>query len=369
MPYFPQGAPEMGYLRHLILLYGRDISIWNAERIRPYLAYMNEDGKPLDWFFDSLLFVPMTAASGRSFGSDVNLGTTMCGEGDFYPIPVPNPATRKDYDDLLDVYFGDGGYLDAMNAGVESLKCELPAPAHKHNAVLMTPYPGIMQPMWGRLPGSDKCLNFSTVKQGITPATMDRLAATNWFADECVARWDDARWPNVSFLGFYWPFETVYHGWEVDDHLLLKEHHKHLKQLGKVMTWIPFSSTYNTHLLDNYQDYYFDLAFQQPNHMFYVNTPGIEGPAAVAKARNAGFEMEYYLEWGEPFAVLDERQKRFRDYLNGGAKFGFMKEAACAWYHGRNGIAQMWDHEDPVERAYYHDIYRFVKGTYEIKED
>jgi hypothetical protein len=357
----------MGYLRHLVLLYGRDKGAWGVEKLRQYAAHHNLENEPTDWLFDSFLFMSMAARSGNHFGADVNVGTTMCGEGDFYAIPSPNPPHKRDYEDLFDTYFGDGGYMDNANAAIEGLKKVLPAPAHKHNAVLTCPYPGINQALWGKLPGSDKILNFSCINQSSAKATADRLAATIWFVDECVKRWDDARWPNLNFLGFYWPFESVYRGWEVDDHVLLKDLHRRLKSIGKKMTWIPFYATYNTHLLDNYQDYYFDLAFQQPNHMFYVNTPGIEGPALGAKARNAGFEMEYYLDWNEPFAVLGERQQRFRDYLNGGVEFGFMKESACAWYHGSNGIAEMRAHEDPQERAYYEDIYHFIKGEYLIK--
>ena len=368
MPYYPQNHPDMGFLRHLVLLYGRDKDTWDEAGFRAYAAYLDDSGKPLDWLFDSFLLCPMTAPSGNSFSPDVNVGTTMCGEGDFNAIPWPNPATRRDYDDLLDVYFGDGGYLESLNAAIAGLKGELPAPEHLHNVVLNVPYPGIVQALWGKLPGGGRSLNFATVGQNVARATADRLAATVWFAEEAAARWDAARFENLNFLGFYWPFESVYRGWDVDDHVLLKGFHAHLRAMGKKLMWIPFYATYNTHLLDNYQDYYFDLAFQQPNHMFYENTPGIEGPAMAAKARNAGFEMEYYLDLGEPTRVSAERHARFRDYLNGGAHFGFMRESACAWFHGQNGIAEMRTHPDPQERAFYHDIYRFIKGTYQPVE-
>jgi len=305
------------------------------------------------------------ASSGNYLGADINAGTTMTGEGDFYAVPHPNPGTRRDWDDLLDMYFGDGGYLESLNATLESLKKVLPAPEHKHNVVLLVPYPGIAQSHWGRLPDGVRTLNFSVTGQGITPASEDRLAALRWFAGECTARWSDERFPHLNFLGFYWPFETVYRGWDVDDHWVLKEFHKHLKSLDKRFMWIPFFATYNVHLLDNYQDYYFDLAFQQPNHMFYVNTPGIEAPALAAKARNAGFEMEYFGGgFGDP-AVQADRHNRFRDYLNGGVEFGYMKESPCAWYQDFDLIARMRTHENPVERALYHDIYKFIKGSYE----
>lgn len=365
MPYYPQNAPEMGHLRHLVLLYGRGKDSWSVDGFRAYAAEHDDENRPVDWLFDSFLLCPMVAPSGNAFAADVNIGTTMCGEGDFNAVPFPNPATRRDYEGLLDVYFGEGGHLESLDAAIAGLKGILPTPAHRHNVVLNIPYPGIQQTLWGRLPGDRHTLNFSTTGQTVARATASRLAATAWFADEAESRWNAARFPNLNFLGFYWPFETVYRGWDVDDHVLLKGLRKHLRHRDRKLMWIPFYATWNTHLLDNYEDYYFDLAFQQPNHMFYVNTPGIEGPARGAETRHAGFEMEYYLHLGEPTRVSGERHGRFRDYLNGGVDFGYMREAACAWFHGTDGIARMRTHEDPQERAFYRDICRFIRGTYE----
>lgn len=362
MAWYPQNDPAMGHLKHLVLLYGREQSV---ERLRYYAAHMDPDGKPDDWLFDSFLFFVGSAfPGGGSFGSDINRGTTMSGEGDFYAIPMPKPADRYDYEQLLELYFKPGGTLDSLQAAISGLKAELGKPEQMRNVVLTIPYPGINQAMWGQLEPGGPVLNFSCLGQNLTRATEDRLAATRWWVDQVMARWQPERFPDLNLLGFYWAFETVYRGWEVDDHWLLKELHAHLKELAKRFLWIPFYATYNVHLLDDYQNYYFDLAFQQPNHMFYVKTPGIRVPAEAAKARNAGFEMEYYLELNEPTQVSRERHLRLRHYLDGGVHFGYM-QAACAWYHGGNGIMEMHSHPDPQERAFYEEIYRFVKGTYQ----
>ncbi len=367
MPYFPPGHPDMGYLRHIVLLYSSRKGEWNPERLRPYVAHLDPAGAPTDWLFDSFLFTPPVAPSGNAFIADWNRGTSMSGEGDFYAIPFPNAARKQDNEELLEIYFGEGGYLDALNEAVERAGQVLPASAHKRNVVLLVPYPVITQANWGKLPGSSRSLNFSTLGQNLMKATQDRLAAVTWFVTEALARWNPEHWPHVNLLGFYWPFETVYRGWEVDDHWLLKEFHTFLRGLGKKLLWIPFTASYNTHLLDDYQAYYFDLAFNQPNHMFYVNTPGIEGPANVARARNAGFEMEYFFELDEPIATSPERNARFRDYLNGGVTYGYMTESAVAWFHGPDGIERMYGSPDPQERAFYEEIYAFIKGTYQLK--
>jgi hypothetical protein len=364
MAWYPQGAPDMGHLRHMVLLFGDH---WTPEQFRYYAAHLDPAGRPLDWLFDSFLLFVTNAPGGASFLADINRGTTMSGEGDFYAIPMPKPGDKQDYEALLHMHLKPGGLLDNLQTAVAQLKTELGDPAFKRNAVISLPYPGINQTMWGSLEEGGRCLNFGCVGQNLTRATADRLAATTWFVDQVTAAWNQERWPDLNLLGFYWPFETVYRSWEIDDHWLLKELHQYLRSAGKRFFWVPFYATYNIHLLDDYQNYYFDLAFMQPNHMFYVKTPGIKGPARAAEKRNAGFELEYFLELpGENTQVAGERHQRLRHYLDGGVHFGYMN-AACAWFHGRNGIMEMHSHADPAERELYEEIYRFVKGTYVAK--
>ena len=129
----------------------------------------------------------------------------------------------------------------------------------------------------------------------------------------------------MHLLGVYWMFETVYRGWNVDDHWLLKPLRPRVHRHGLKFLWIPFWSAYNVHLLDDYRSYYFDLAFLQPNYMFYKEGKSLEAAAEAARRRGAGIEMEYYLELDEPIGVTGERHSRFRDYLNGG-----VTSATCA---------------------------------------
>ena len=185
--------------------------------------------------------------------------------------------------------------------------------------------------------------------------------------DEIARRWNSTQWHHLHLLGVYWMFETVHRGWDVDDHWLLKELHRHVATQGLKLLWIPFWSSYNVHLLDDYQRYYFDLAFLQPNYMFYKNGASVQVAAEAAQRRNAGIELEYYLELDEPIAIENERQARFREYLNGGVEFGYMRDSVCAHFQGVGSLARMHHHADPREREFYEDIYRFVQGTYQSK--
>ena len=57
--YLAPGTPEVGGVRHLCLIYhGMQSRVpWTSDAIMPYVAYVDEDGVPTDWLFDSFLFI------------------------------------------------------------------------------------------------------------------------------------------------------------------------------------------------------------------------------------------------------------------------------------------------------------------------
>ncbi len=367
MPYFPQNHPDMNGLRHLMLLYGDIGRRWTASQLDHYVAHRNRSGNPDDWFFDSFLFLNVKAPDGRDFCADINVGTTMSGEGDFHAVCSPTPATLDDWRSLLDYYLGSDGAAATLDRTIADHEKTLGgAPATRQNVVFMVPYPHVTQRSFGSL-DTGRSLNFSVEGQNLTKATEQRLAAAQWYVREVRRRWDERGFRHLNLLGVYWMFETVYRGWEVDDHWLLKELRRTVREQGLRFLWIPFWSAHNVHALDDYQRYYFDVAFLQPNYMFYRSGKSLEKAAMAARRRNAGLEIEYYLELNEPIAVQDERHSRFRDYLNGGVHYGYMKDAVCAHFHGVDSLGRMRVHDDPREREFYEDIYSFVKGTYVLK--
>lgn len=368
MPYFPQSHPSMHGLRHLMLMYGGFDRPWTVDDLRYYVAHQDAHGRSDDWLFDSFLFLNVKASEQRDFCADVNLGTSMSGEGDFFAMVSPKPATKRDWEDLLDFYLGPEGAVEMLERTIEACAREIgKEPDRKRNVILMLPYPHISQRAWGRLTPEGPDLDFGIGGQNLMKATQQRLAAERWFMDELVRRWKSRRLQHVHLLGVYWMFESVYRSWEVDDHWLLKELRTSAHHLGLITSWIPFWATYNIHLLDDYRSYYFDLAFLQPNYMFYRSGKTIEGAARAARERYAGIEVEYYLELDEPIAITGERHSRFRDYLNGGVTYGYMRDAACAHFQGVGSLKKMHRHEDPQEQEFYEDIYHFVKGDYRLK--
>ncbi|MCS7032122.1 MAG: DUF4855 domain-containing protein [Gloeomargarita sp. SKYG116] len=358
MPYFPPRQTTYNYLQHLVLMYGHASQPWTIADLQFYVAHQSPSGVWHDWLFDSFLFLNITSRNGRDYRADINVGTTMSGEGDFFAVCSPQPAGVQEWEELLDFY---AATLRTLDQTIAELLPHIPTPLpHKRNAVLMIPYPHITQTDFGY-----QGWNFSTQGQNLDRATRQRLAACQWFISELQKRLPRLNY--VHILGMYWMFETVFRCWDVDDHWLLKELRRFIHQMGWAFFWIPFYSTYNIHLLDDYQNYYFDVAFLQPNYMFYQRGVNLAQAAQAAQQRGAGIEMEYYLELDEPIAVQGERQRRFREYLNGGVLYGYMTESACAYFLGQRSLERMAVHDDPQEREFYQDIYDFLRGTYTPK--
>lgn len=368
MPYFPQNLPEFNYLRHLMLLYGNAENPWTVDHLKYYVAHFDAAGKPDDWLYDSFLFLNTKAGSGRDFCADVNLGTTMSGEGDFFAVCSPQPANEKDWNELLEFYFGQSGALATLDGAVDYCLKNIGRPyGPRRNVCLMLPYSHVTQTAFGSLTPGGASLDFSVDRQNLQKATHARLDAERWIVDEIDRRWRSQSFRHIHLLGVYWMFETMYRAWNVDDHWLIKELRKHIHAHGLKFIWIPFWSSYNVHLLDNYQDYYFDVAFLQPNYMFYREGRSLQQAAQAARQRKVGIELEYYLELNEPIKIVGERHTRFRDYLNGGVVYRYMNEAACTHFQGIGSLERMFHDEGPVEREFYEDIYHFVKGDYQLK--
>ena len=154
MAYFPPSHPDFNGLRHLLLLYGDARRPWTQEQLLSGVAHQGASGRPDDWFFDSFLFLNVKASSDRDYCADVNLGTTMCGEGDFFAMCSPQPAVREDWEELLDFYFGAGGALQTLDRTVAGALEAIGRPyGHRRNVVLMLPYPHITQRVGTRRSG------------------------------------------------------------------------------------------------------------------------------------------------------------------------------------------------------------------------
>jgi hypothetical protein len=215
--YLSSGLNEFNYLNHLMIVG----STTDKKYYIPYISATDVDLTPKEWLFDSFLLVP--EVKNFSLGADINIGTTMSGEGDFYAVPCPNPGNKEAWLTAIDSLICGA---NTISTTIEELSKIIGKPERKRNLVVMLPYPGVNQCKFGMINGEN--LNFSVLGQNLTHATEDRYIACKWFVETFMAQWKKEAIDNLNLLGFYWPFETVYRGWNVDDHWLLKEIHRYI---------------------------------------------------------------------------------------------------------------------------------------------
>ena len=80
--YFPPGDPRAGGIRDLMLIYLSQ-GKWETDEFLPYVAYLGEEAgkKPLDWFYDSYLFL---AYGGAPSGASYYDGPTNKDDWEYY---------------------------------------------------------------------------------------------------------------------------------------------------------------------------------------------------------------------------------------------------------------------------------------------
>ncbi|MCC6444006.1 MAG: DUF4855 domain-containing protein [Armatimonadetes bacterium] len=330
--YFPPGSPSAMKARHIVLIYnGHSHRTWKMEDLKPYVAYLNPDGTPRHWFFDTFLMLPLTAQSGNCF----------------YPGFSPTPSNRADWLWYLDSkLFGGETHLPHLNEAVKLLQKEMEANRYRAKVILTVPYPDPRRTDFGDVDGDGQEGNLSRAE--------DRYKAVDWYVKEATARWKKAAFSHLELIGWYWLEEQVSEG----DRDLLPKVGKLVRDQGKRFFWIPY---FNSGAAAEWKALGFDCAIYQPNYFFGADTPAsrIEEAAKFARENGMGVEIECDGRFAEPVFRM-----KYKAYLDGGMKYGYMRDAICGYYEGGGALLQAYQSKDPAVRALYNRTYKFVKGTY-----
>ena len=181
-------TPEVGGVRNLCLIYhGREKrKKWTDEALLPYVAYLDENGHPKDWLFDSFLFLEFATDAGVSLYHDPQKGT--------------KPALA-DWQWLADCWFRKDSGLTGLQQAVVRAGCAMDDPRHKANVVICVPLPQKSVTQFGPLPGQNKPLDFSREK--------DRRKALRWYVDRVAGQYNKNGYPRLQLKGFYWTQESI----------------------------------------------------------------------------------------------------------------------------------------------------------------
>ncbi|HBO45615.1 MAG TPA: hypothetical protein DD670_17150 [Planctomycetaceae bacterium] len=335
--YLENGTPEVGGVRHLCLVYhGRAQRVpWTAEALLPYVTYVDERGKPVDWLFDSFLFIEFANDKGISLYHDTG------------KKPWP---TADDWKWLADAWFRENTGLIGLERAMTTAGKALGETNRTANVVISVPLPQRSIRQFGPLLGQDKVLDFSKPE--------DRRQALAWYIDQIWSRYNESDLPHLRLVGFYWMSESI----AVADHDLVEWLARYIHEKGVKFYWIPYFKAAG---VEKWKDRGFDAMMLQPNHFFHEKSPAsrLQDTATRARKIGSGVEMEF------DSRALDSEifREHFYDYLDAGAKHGWMTDSILGWYEGGGAIKKMLDEPDKG-RPLYDALYRFVKGTYMPRE-
>ncbi len=343
----PPGAPQCGGMRDIMLIYQGD-KPWTPAEFYPYVAYLDRQGNPQDWFYDAFLFL--------MYGGAPSGATYIDGKSD-----------RKDWEYFLDVTFAAGRSLDGLDRAIAEMGERMGGASSRDREgrgadprrvcpiILMIPYPSPEQRAFGDVDGDG-------VSEDLTREA-DRVKAVRWYVDEALARWRALAPRHLTLWGFYLMNEGIGGGDEAIGRATAEEVHAR----GYKLHWIPW---FRAPGLEKWRDLGIDFAIVQPNYAFIRPDRGfhladedrLTQNANDARRLGLGVEME------TPFAFPEDPAARwvFRQYLNHGVAEldGYMHAAVRAYYQGSDVIARCATSDQPHIRVFYDDLYRFHKGTY-----
>jgi hypothetical protein len=333
--YLRPGTPEVGGVRHLVLIYSgaKSFPVWDAEKLLPYVTYVDRRGKPQDWFFDSFLWMQTTTPEGVSL---------------YYPTKGIRPPVKADWDWALDNFSDPARGVVQLDACVRRAMRDLPDKNRRVSLVLTIPTAEVQSTDFGAIAPGGPSLDFRR--------DADRVAALQWYIREALARWKKLDAPHVRLAGFYWLRESI----KPENRALVKQTAAFLHSRGMKLYWIPYLGASG---IDVWRELGIDATMIQPNYAFArieKDVSRLSRTARLALRVGAGLELEI-----DPLALREpESRARYLTYLDAGVKYGFMDRAILGYYEAAGLFGKFAASPDPAVRNLYDQTYRFVKGTY-----
>ena len=335
--YLAPATPQVGGVHHLVLIYAGNKSRprWDADKLLPYVCYVDRRGRPKDWLFDSFLWSEYLTNDGVSL---------------YYPIKGTRPAVKSDWDWMLDRFFDPAHGVGQLDACVRAAAAKLSDANHQVNLVLTMPNPHPVSTAFGAIRPGGPSLNFSR--------DADRLAALQWYVRTALDRWKNLDARHVRLVGFYWLRESI----TPENRGLVKQTADFLHTLGMKLYWIPYRGEIGGNMAaigDRRGDDPAGLRLPAPQARCLASA--CDRAAGIAHSVGCGIGRD-------PLAVCrPEGRARYLAYLDAGVKYGFMDHAVLGYYQGAEVFRQWAVSPDPEVRNLYDQTYRFVKGTYQFQ--
>jgi hypothetical protein len=298
---------------------------WTQDDLRPYVVHTFANGDR-DWLFDSFLFLEFTSGTdGVAFLNGGNYG---------------RPATKKDWEWLLDRFFEDNAKLGALDKLITEERKTLGAPPMRHTVIIAMPAPINNQKNWGKVDG--RKLDFSKSE--------DKVTACKWYVDQLVDRFNKAGYENIDLIGTYWIEEALY-----SNGAIVGEVNDYVRSKGLRAYWIPYYKDNEQFRFNWKEKYRFDAAYQQPNYFFErdITMKQLEDACDESRRYGLGMEMEFETQGVSraQHSDPDSYYQRLIDYIDVFEAKGVFDQSAIAWYSGTKGMIDMNASTDPYDHG------------------
>ncbi len=353
-------APNM-----VLVYYGFDPNgarDWTPEGLRYYLAYYGtqEDGstKPVDTFFDTVLWMYRMSSRGRLFES----------------ARRSEPTMEADWLECRDRLFAPGLQLEALEQAAAGIEAQLGRPV-KPWVVLTLPYPDVRVADWSE-DGPERSWDFRSSDE-------PRLEAMQWYVATTLEEWEQAGFEHLQLLGFYWFHESHLNMREPeefedeqlrDDLSLMRATARYLHSLkvdGRPLTlsWIPYSP-YGGERLGIVQELLsaprqerFDYLMIQPNYFFTRwNKDKAELISICENAASIGSGIE--VECNESLITEAGQRQKLLDYLEVIPEVHpNWNEVPAGYYQSLKTVQALAT--QPELRPWYEALYQFVRARKE----
>lgn len=246
---------------------------------------------------------------------------------------VDGPTNRANYEDwktYIDRTFDSTGAINNLNTAAGQVN-------RKVDVYVAIPYPKRNEPI----------INLKGDEVG--SHVYARYDLASWYVNEVMRRFENGKYDNLNFKGFYWLSETVR---TVDDEVIISSISSILKKNNKFFIYSPHATSTNFY---KWKDYGFDAAFLQPNafrasirnkeerlHQAFVN----------AQVYGTGITIEidsYHLDKAE------QGVEAFDLYMDMAKRYG-LDEKGMMFYQGTNMVERMATFNHPVYKRWYEQL-------------
>ena len=350
---FQHVGESTGDINDLVLCYngwygfdaesGRYKGNWNRSDFRPYLTYINDQGKAVDTMFDGILLLGLRSQYKR----------------EFMQTNDSEHLREEDWYWYLDKTFGEGGDVDELNEAAKIAAQELNDPNYKVKLVVMDPGIYTKFTKFGYL-GGDHMLNFQV--------DADWKYASDWWLSEVERRFNEGNYDHVELAGYYWLDEQYGFG---ETLWYQKYHQQWIHDHGYKFYWIPMSPA-NGYLWGH--DVGFDAIAFQPGHYFtnafepekkgYLGTGYVENCIGLASYGNMTIEFEM-----DGATFTDHfKYNQFLDYLNAAQMNGIGEPSVYrVWYQDVKAVLNTAYSGNETVRSLYDYMYQLKNGQYEVQ--